>query len=265
MKNYLSEIIINKEREVSLQKEIIPIKKLENMEYFSSPVVSLTKYILRKDKSGIIAEIKRRSPSKGIINNYINVEKLSIAYMQAGASALSVLTDNKFFGGSLDDLITARRNNFCPILRKDFIIDEYQLYESRGHGADAILLIAEVLDKKNLEKLLNKARDLSLGVLIEVASKEDISKLPKKLDQETLIGINNRNLKDFTEKLKKSFELYKFLPKDTVKISESSIQLPIEVKELKKVGFQGFLIGERFMRFSDPALECKKFIEELKR
>src|SRR5580700_3378362 len=149
--NILDEIIANKKKEVEERKSLYPVKLLEKSIFFTSPVVSLKKYLLRDDKEGIIAEIKRRSPSKGVLNQHISIEKISIGYMQGGASALSVLTDTKFFGGTNEDLIIARKFNYCPILRKDFTIDEYQIIEARYIGADAILLLANVLTPAQVE------------------------------------------------------------------------------------------------------------------
>ena len=163
--NILDQIVAYKKQEVAERKELYPIKLLENSLYFSSPTVSLKKYLAREDKSGIIAEFKRKSPSKGIINAYADVEETSIGYMRAGASALSVLTDSHFFGGSGEDLKTARKFNFCPILRKDFTIDAYQVYEARSMGADAILLIAEILSEKEVKQLAELAKSLEMEVV----------------------------------------------------------------------------------------------------
>jgi indole-3-glycerol phosphate synthase len=234
---------------------------LEKSLYFSSPTVSLKKYLTRKDKYGIIAEFKRRSPSKGIINAYADVEETSIGYMRAGASALSVLTDHRFFGGNNEDLKTARKFNYCPILRKEFIIDEYQLYEARSIGADAILLIAEILSGKEVIQLAEKAKELNLEVLMEVHSKNQLEKLNESID---LVGVNNRNLDTFEVDIQTSFELLNYIPSGLFKISESGISKPENVCQLKKAGFDGFLIGEHFMKSSHPGKSCLKFIEELK-
>src|SRR5688500_15119050 len=151
--NILDQIIAHKRKEVSDRKSLYPVKLLEQSIFFSSPTVSLKKYVQRKDKTGIIAEFKRKSPSKGIINAHASVERTTIGYMQAGASALSVLTDKQFFGGSNEDLVVVRKFNFCPIIRKDFTIDEYQIVEAKSIGADAILLIAAVLDPERSKAL----------------------------------------------------------------------------------------------------------------
>ena len=168
MSNILDQIVAHKREEVAKRKEIYPVKLLEQSIYFNTPTVSLSKYLRRPDKLGIIAEFKRRSPSKGDINPYASVEEVSIGYMQAGASALSVLTDTHFFGGKNEDLTEARKFNYCPILRKDFVIDEYQIIEARSIGADAILLIAACLEKAEIKSLAALAQSLGLEVLIEI-------------------------------------------------------------------------------------------------
>src|SRR5918993_1938530 len=166
--NILDQIIEHKRKEVSERKELYPIKFLEQSIFFGTQPVSLKRYIQREDKSGIIAELKRKSPSKGVINPHVSVERTSIGYMQAGASALSVLTDKNLFGGSNEDLTMARKFNFCPILRKDFTIDEYQIIEAKSIGADAILLIAAALDAPRLKTLASFAHTFGLEVLLEV-------------------------------------------------------------------------------------------------
>src|SRR6187431_736395 len=193
--NILDQIIEHKRKEVAERKSLYPVKLLEQSIYFSTQPVSMTKYIQREDKTGIIAEFKRKSPSKGIINAHASVERTSIGYMQAGASALSVLTDKQFFGGSNEDLTVARKFNFCPIIRKDFTIDEYQIIEAKSIGADAILLIAAVLDSKEIKQFTTFAHSLKMEVLLEVHNEEELkNNLEAGAD---LIGVNNRNLKTF--------------------------------------------------------------------
>lgn len=258
--NILDQIVAYKKQEIAERKELYPIKLLEKSLYYSSPTVSLKKYLSRKDKSGIIAEFKRRSPSKGIINAYASVEEVSIGYMRAGASALSVLTDTQFFGGSSEDLKTARKFNFCPILRKEFIINEYQIYEARSIGADAILLIAEILQEKEVKQLAELAKSLDLEVLMEVHSKDQ---LQKATDAVNIIGVNNRNLETFEVDINTSYDLLRYIPNDIFKISESGISNPEVVFRLKEAGFNGFLIGELFMKSSHPGKKCLKFINEV--
>jgi indole-3-glycerol phosphate synthase len=257
----LDKIVAHKQKEVAELKERYPIKLLEESIYFSTPTVSMKEYLLRPDKSGVIAEFKRRSPSKGDINPYVSVEQVTIGYMQAGASGLSVLTDREFFGGKNEDLTEARKYNFCPILRKDFIVDEYQIFEARSIGADVILLIAACLETDELKKLAARAKSLGLEVLMEIHSKEELSKFNEHVD---IVGVNNRNLKDFSVSIATSINLFDDLPKEVVKISESGINDPNAIVKLKKVGYQGFLIGEYFMKTADPAKTCREFIKRIK-
>jgi indole-3-glycerol phosphate synthase len=259
--NILDQIIEHKRKEVEERKSLYPVKLLEQSIFFGSQTVSLKKYIQREDKSGIITEFKRKSPSKGVINAYASVERTSIGYMQAGASALSILTDKQFFGGSSEDLMTARKYNFCPILRKDFTIDEYQIIEAKSIGADAILLIAAALEPKRLKELGAFAKSLSLEVLLEVHDKEELdANLNAGAD---LIGVNNRSLKTFEVSIDVSKQLAPFIPKEAVKVSESGISSPETIIELMKYGYEGFLMGENFMKHSQPEKEAKEFIEKL--
>ncbi|HTE32448.1 MAG TPA: indole-3-glycerol phosphate synthase TrpC [Chryseolinea sp.] len=259
--NILEQIIAHKQKEVAEKKSLYPVKLLEQSIYFNTQPVSLTRYIKRPDKSGIIAEIKRKSPSKGIINAHVSVERTSIGYMQAGASALSILTDTNFFGGSNEDLTVARKFNFCPILRKDFTIDEYQIIEAKSIGADAILLIAAALDPHVLRQLSAFAHTLGLQVLLEVHNDEE---LKASVDAGAdLIGVNNRNLKTFELSIEISKSLAAMIPADVVKVSESGIESVQTILELKRYGYQGFLMGQNFMQHSRPELACKLFIDEL--
>jgi len=259
--NILDEIIASKHKEVAERKSLIPRKLLEKSIHFEVKPVSLKKYIRREDKSGIIAEIKRKSPSKGVINSQVSVERISIGYMQAGASALSVLTDQHYFGGANEDLTIAREFNFCPILRKDFIIDEYQIIEAKSIGADAILLIAAALEPNRLSELAKFARSLNLEVLMEV---HDLPELQANLHEAVdLIGVNNRNLKTFETNIRTSMDLVDQIPNEFIKVSESGLSDPQAVYELKQSGFEGFLIGESFMKHSRPEQACGKFIQEL--
>ncbi|HEY5746050.1 MAG TPA: indole-3-glycerol phosphate synthase TrpC [Chryseolinea sp.] len=261
--NILDEIIAYKKKEVADRKELYPVKLLEKSHYFTTQPVSLKKYIQRDDLSGIIAEIKRKSPSKGVINPHVSVERTSIGYMQAGASALSVLTDTNFFGGSNDDLMTARKFNFCPILRKDFTIDEYQIVEAKSIGADAILLIAAALPPARVKELAAFAHSFGLEVLLEVHNEEELN---ANLDaQADLIGVNNRNLKTFELSVEISKQLAKRIPDTVVKVSESGIESVATILELKTYGYEGFLMGQNFMQHSRPEIAAKEFIDELKR
>lgn len=257
----LSEIVGNKRKEVEARKELYPTKLLEQSPFFSGVPVSLKKYLRREDKSGVIAEIKRKSPSKGMINEYVSVERTSIGFMQAGASGLSVLTDKKFFGGTLEDLKTARTFNFCPILRKDFMIDEYQVIEAKSAGADVILLIAAVLKKNEIEKLGDLAQSLGMEVLLEVHNEQELERsITEKVD---LIGVNNRDLKTFVTDVAVSKNLAQKIPKEFLKVSESGIAKPETIKELKEYGFEGFLMGETFMVNARPEKAAREFIRQL--
>lgn len=256
----LDQIIEHKRKEVADKKALYPIELLTRSIYFEAPSVSLKKYLLREDKNGIIAEIKRKSPSKGVINEYVNIERTSIGYMMAGASAISVLTDEHFFHGKNEDLITARKFNYCPILRKDFVIDEYQIIEAKSIGADAILLIAAVLNPQEVKKFTELAHSLKMEVLLELHSEDELHYLETYND---IIGINQRNLKTFEEKNEAINKMVHALPSTSVKIAESGIRTPEEVLQLKSIGFNGFLIGETFMRSSRPEETCKKFIQDL--
>jgi len=260
MMNILEKIVAQKRIEVVERQALIPIALLEKSIYFNSPTVSLKSYLLREDKSGIIAEFKRKSPSKGNINKYAKVDEVTLGYMQSGASALSVLTDEQFFGGSDNDLKKARKLNYCPILRKDFIIDEYQIIEARSIGADAILLIASVLSKEEIIRFSNLAKKLSLEVLLEVHNEKELEKIP---NEEVLIGVNNRNLETFEVSLQNSIDLFSQLPNSVVKVAESGIKTPDDIALLKKVGYNGFLIGEQFMKTPSPSKACRAFIDAI--
>lgn len=257
----LEQIINHKRIEVKERSELYPIKLLERSIFYQAQPVSLAKYIQRSDLWGIIAEFKRKSPSKGIINEYAKPENICLRYMRAGASALSVLTDSKYFGGNNEDLTNARKYNYCPILRKDFIVNEYQIFEARSIGSDAILLIAEVLTDKELKEFSSLAHSLGMEVLFEVHDTESISKLPA---DARIIGINSRNLKDFSVDQEHTINLLKHLPKSAIKIAESGVDSPEMLIKLKSEGFDGFLIGERFMRDPNPGKACELFISRVK-
>lgn len=259
--NILEKIVAHKHKEVAARKELYPIALLERSLYFNTPTVSLRQYLMRTDKQGLIAEFKRKSPSKGDINRFAKVRDVSLGYMQAGASALSVLTDTDFFGGKSEDLMEARKFNYCPILRKDFVVDEYQLIEARSIGADAVLLIAEVLEKAQVKALAETAAGLGLEVLMEVHSETQLDKV---CDAVTSVGVNNRNLETFRVDLDTSRRLAELIPAGMVRVSESGIRSAADAADLRKYGYHGFLIGEQFMKTSDPKAACSKFLRELK-
>ena len=260
--NILDRIILDKRREVVLKKSIIPISQLENSVLFERKTISLANN-LRNSDSGIIAEHKRRSPSKPNINNNFTVEEVVKGYENAGVCGISVLTDGKYFGGSLDDLLLARASVNIPLLRKEFIIDEYQILEAKAHGADLILLIAAVLTREEIKQLSEFAKALNLEVLLEVHNFEELQKsIMPSLD---MIGVNNRNLKTFEVSLDFSKQLANDIPNEFVKVSESGISTIDAITELKPYGYKGFLIGENFMKTDNAGLAATKFIKSLER
>lgn len=260
--NILDTIEIHKRKEVILRKATTPIHELEKRVLFSRPIVSIKNALIDPGASGIIAEFKRKSPSKSVINDKAEADRTALHYTQAGASALSVLTDQNFFGGSDEDFLAARVVNNCPMLRKDFIVDEYQIIEAKSIGADVILLIAAILDSKKVRLFTELAHSLQLEVLLEVHDQEEIEvNLDSGAD---LMGVNNRNLKTFEINTDVSKKLYPLIPDNVIKVSESGIDKIETILELSKIGFQGFLMGQKFMEQEDPGLACKNFIHELR-
>lgn len=261
--NILDKIIAHKAKEVEERKRLFPVKLLEKSIYFPTPVVSMKEYVKDPSKTGIIAEFKRKSPSKGTINDSAQVEETTVGYIRAGASALSILTDSAFFGGANEDLTLARKFNSCPIIRKDFVIDEYQIIEAKSIGADCILLIAAAMAPEQLKGLARFAHRLGLEVLLEVHDQEELgASLNEHLD---LVGVNNRSLKTFEVSLDNSYELVDKIPSEFLKISESGISNPETLVKLKAVGFDGFLIGENFMKSVTPHRAAYNFMNEFKR
>ena len=215
---------------------------------------------ISNDGINIIAEIKRASPSKGVINDKIDVAETAQNYQAGGAAAISVLTEEDFFKGSLDDLRAARTATSLPILRKDFVFDEFQIYEAAEAGADAILLIVAMLDEKLLTELFRPAAELGLDALVEVHTLDELEKA-KKIGAK-LIGVNNRDLHSFNVSLDVSRELIKHKPADALMIAESGITSRDEILELRSLGFDGFLIGETLMRSGDPEKELRTLAKE---
>lgn len=257
----LQEIVAHKKKEVEERKSLFPVKLLEKSIFFNSNTVSLKRYLTRDDLVGIIAEFKRKSPSKGFINKFADVERITLGYMQAGASALSVLTDTNYFGGKSEDLGVARKYNFCPILRKDFTIDEYQIIEAKSIGADVILLIAAILTKEQITNYTKLAKELGLEVLLEIHGEDELDKIVPGIE---IVGVNNRNLKTMEVSLDTSLRIVSKLPKGVIKVSESGISKPSQLIELKEAGYKGFLMGEFFMRHSRPEAVCMNFIKEVR-
>ncbi|WP_282057060.1 indole-3-glycerol phosphate synthase TrpC [Maribacter luteus] len=258
--NILDKIVKDKRVEVDLRKGLIPISQLETSVLFDRHSNSLAQ-MLRTSSTGIIAEHKRRSPSKSVINHDLNVQDVAKGYDQAGVCGMSVLTDGKYFGGSLDDLLLARASVKMPLLRKEFIIDEYQILEAKAYGADVILLIAAILTTSEIKTFSELAKSLRLDVLLEVHNEEELQKsIMPSLD---MLGVNNRNLKTFEVSLETSKKLSKIIPDEFVKVSESGISNIEAIKELRPFGYQGFLIGENFMKTEDPGASATTFINAL--
>ncbi len=258
--NILEKIIQRKEQEVASARKAMPLATLEQQEGFRRTPLSLSRFLLDPARTGIIAEFKRRSPSKGIINAEADIAEVTEAYARNGASGISVLTDADFFGGSNADLQAARAQSI-PILRKEFIIDAYQVAEARAVGADAILLIAACLSPARVRELAAYARSLQLEVLLEL---HDAAELGHICTDTTMVGINNRNLKNFAVDLRHSIELAARIPDGYLKIAESGIHDVETICTLRDAGFRGFLIGEHFMKQAHPAIAFASFVEQLK-
>jgi len=256
----LTRIVNDKRVEVNLRKQLIPVKQLEQSVLFERKTVSLAEK-LKNSNSGIIAEHKRRSPSKQVINHDLNVFDVAKGYETANVCGMSVLTDGKYFGGSLDDLLTARASCGLPLLRKEFIIDTYQILEAKAYGADVILLIAAILTRDEIKTFSEFAKSLDLDVLLEVHNLEELQKsIMPSLD---MLGVNNRNLKTFDVSLETSKSLSDHIPNDFVKVSESGISSIEAIKTLQPYGYKGFLIGENFMKTDNAGESAKRFINQL--
>lgn len=258
--NILDKIAADKHKEIQLRQEIIPASALELMPLFGRKCFSLSQK-LQESSTGIIAEFKRRSPSRPNLNPDADIELIVPAYQKAGASGISVLTDELYFGGTMDDFFLARQQVEIPILRKDFIIDEYQILESKAIGADVILLIASLLSPAQIKTFSETAKNLGLEVLLEVHDLEELERsLQTGLD---MVGVNNRNLKTFTVDTDISKKLSGKIPDDFVKVSESGISMVSSIRELRAYGYKGFLIGENFMKSPDPRKSAMEFIKTL--
>lgn len=266
MKDILDDIMEFKKIKVEQQKQNLPpaelYRRVEQMKADASlrPRRSMSRALASSD-TGIIAEFKRRSPSKGWINESASLERIAGGYALNGASALSVLTDEKYFGGNLDFLRTVASMVEVPVLRKDFIIDEYQLFQAYEAGADAVLLIASCLSRESCRALASKAHELGLEVLLEIHSADELGHLDCGAD---MVGVNNRNLGTFHTDVNNSFALAELLPKDSVLVSESGISDPKTICRLQDVGYSGFLIGETFMKTADPAESLLRFVDEIR-
>ena len=260
--NILDEIAAQKRVEVGKRKLVTAIHLLEKKKLFESSPVSLTASLKNEGSTGIIAEFKRRSPSKGMLHERADASQITRAYTDAGAAGLSVLTETAYFSGSDEDFAAARKNTGIPIIRKDFIIDEYQIIEARSMGADVILLIAALLDPSELIALGRLTHELGMQVLLEVHTREELERSLNPYIN--LVGINNRNLNDFTVSIQTSFDLGEMVPAEFAKISESAISDVAVLKKLKVAGFDGFLIGETFMKEKDPGAALVDFVRNLR-
>lgn len=256
----LDTIIKRKREEIAISKAEISIENLKNSKFFGRKSFSLKESL--KNKSGIIAEFKRQSPSKGIINDRVQPLEVASAYENFGASGISILTDRDFFGGSFDDILNVRKHINIPILRKDFMVDEYQFYEAKSIGADAVLLIAACLSPDQVQEFTELAHDLDMEVLLEIHTEEELKHFNTRID---LVGINNRNLKDFKVDLQHSVLLKDQLPKEVLSVAESGIYHIDDFKYLKEKGFDGFLMGEYFMRDQNPTKAFEEFTLQIKK
>ena len=261
-KDILEEIIAHKRIEIAAQEQNVPISFLEDLLEKNDDMAKVhsMKASLAASATGIIAEFKRRSPSKDWINRNADAKVIPASYQQAGASALSILTDEHFFGGGLRDIRAARPTVSLPILRKDFIISRYQLLQAKAAQADAVLLIAAALSKEECNALACEAHKLGLEVLLEMHHEDELDYVNEYVD---MAGINNRNLGTFHTDVENSFRMAEKLPADILKVSESGISNPQTVKLLRQEGFRGFLIGETFMKTANPGNTLSTFIKEL--
>jgi len=256
----LDKIIQEKQKEVALRKVKVPVSQLMESTLFQRETISLSES-LRKSTSGIIAEFKRRSPSESDINKGVRIEDVAAGYEAARASGMSVLTDTQFFGGDLSDLAAARNATSLPVLRKDFMIDEYQIFEAKAHGADVILLIAAALAPEEIRHMASVAKQLDLEVLLEVHNLEELNK--SNTSGIEMLGVNNRDLKTFKVDIQTSLALATEAPNGVTLVSESGIKKPEDVRKLRESGYSGFLIGTHFMRQTDPGLAATQFINKI--
>ena len=259
--NILDKIVAHKKIEIAQAKERKTTKALEQNDFFKRNTISITKSILAENSTGIIAEFKRKSPSKGIINNKFSAVEIVKQYENAGVSGSSVLTDEEFFGGNQQDLISTRNEVSIPLLRKDFMIDEYQFIEAKSIGADVVLLIASILTPKEVKDFTDLAKSLNLEVLLELHDETELNHVYHKVD---MVGINNRNLKTFEVDIEQSIRMAEKLGNGFVKVAESGISSVEALIHFRNNGFQGFLIGENFMKTENPGIACEQFIETLR-
>ena len=261
MATILDEIVENKKREVADLKKRLSISELKEKPFFFRQTFSLQN-VLKSSRTGIISEFKRKSPSKGDIHQGIEPKDVVPLYEKYGCSAVSCLADNKYFGGSFLDVVQARENlEHTPLLFKEFLTEPYQLYLAKASGADVVLLIAACLERSQCQELALEAKELGLETLLEIHSEDELSHYDESFVN--VLGVNNRNLKIFKTDVQISRDIVKNLPENTIKISESGISKPETVAELRKLGFNGFLMGENFMKESNPGIALKNFIDNV--
>ena len=260
--NILDKIVHHKRKELAELQQHLATKELERSPLFDLPRHSLSERLNVPGASGIIAEYKRKSPSQGIINGKAQVKTTVQGYQEAGVSGVSILTDGQFFMGEKADVEQARSILNIPILRKDFMLNEFQILEARAMGADVILLIAAILNPQEIQELASFAHSLELEVLMEVHNEEELKRSLN--DHIDLVGVNNRNLKDFTVDIQTSLNLSSSIPDAFTKVAESGLSDPKEVIRLREAGFKGFLMGQRFMETEDPGGACREFVERVK-
>jgi len=260
MHDILRTIVEQKHKEVTLLQAQFSIDDLKKQTLFNRTCYSAKAAILDGQKSGIISEFKRQSPKKGPINANADIKKVVESYQEANVSVVSILTDELFFGAHDDDFKIARKYLNMPLLRKDFLVDPYQIYQSKAMGADLILLIAAILTPKEVQNMSRIAKDLGLEILLEIHNEEELDRINPLID---LIGINNRNLKDFSVDLNHSIKLSEQIPNTFVKVAESGINGESDIRFLKTNGFQAFLIGEYFMKHDNPGEVCSELTHNL--
>ncbi len=257
--NILNDIVATKKEEIEIRKIMVPVDQVINSVHFDLPCLSMVESLSRPGASGIIAEFKRKSPSKGYINKTADVVTVTGQYAANGASGISVLTDKLYFGGSSEDLVSARVHQ-VPILRKDFIIDPYQILVTKAMGADVVLLIAAILSPTTVKDFAQSAHKLGMEVLLEIHDESELGHICEEVD---MVGINNRNLNNFKVNITHSLALSMKLPAGKIKVAESGLDNPATIPTLRKAGFSGFLIGEAFMRENEPGQALKNFIEKI--
>lgn len=256
--NILNKIVTTKKQEIAAAKKLKTLSELKDSEFYGRETFSLKQNL--KTKTGIIAEFKRQSPSKGIINHHSEIKDVVKSYETNGASGISILTDQDYFGGSSADILAVRNSVQIPILRKDFMVDEFQFYEAKAMGADVVLLIAACLSPAQVQEFTELSHQLGLEVLLEIHSEKELEHFNSEID---LVGINNRNLKNFEVDLQHSVDLKNLLPENVLSVAESGIYLREDFNFLKGKGFDGFLMGEYFMKNENPGDAFAEFVKSI--